>query len=124
MTTRIEAIDLFCGVGGLSCGLSAEGIRVRAGLDIDPHCEYPFTANHGGAAFLLQDVANLSGNVLTELWSPRSIRLLAGCAPCQPFSSYANTTPSVDNGKWGLLYEFSRLVKETTPDLVTMENGV
>jgi DNA (cytosine-5)-methyltransferase 1 len=122
LKSNIEAIDLFCGAGGLSCGLNAEGIRVKAGIDIDPYCEYPFTANHKGARFLLRDVTTLSGEEVSSHWSPNSIRLLAGCAPCQPFSSYANTRAAADNGKWGLLYEFARLVKATQPELVTMEN--
>lgn len=123
MTKRtIEAIDLFCGAGGLSCGLSSEGIKVKAGIDIDPYCEYPFTANHTGAKFLLRDVTAIKDEDIKALWSPGAIRLLAGCAPCQPFSSYANTSTSSDKAKWGLLYQFSRLVKSTEPDLVTMEN--
>lgn len=122
LKTNIEAIDLFCGAGGLSYGLSTEGIHIKAGIDIDPHCEYPFTANHKGARFILRDVAKLTGKELAKYWSHNSIRLLAGCAPCQPFSSYANTKAATDNSKWGLLYEFARLVKETKPDLITMEN--
>ncbi len=118
----IEAIDLFCGAGGLSHGLSARGILVKAGIDIDPHCEYAFTANHKKAKFLLKDISKVTGEELTKFWSKKSIRLLAGCAPCQPFSSYANTKTNTDSEKWGLLYEFARLIKETTPDLVTMEN--
>ncbi len=118
----IEAIDLFCGVGGLSYGLSAEGIMIKAGIDIDPQCEFPFAENHKGAQFLLRDIYKLTGNELSRHWSPNAIKLLAGCAPCQPFSSYSNTKASADNGKWGLLYEFARLVKETEPDLITMEN--
>lgn len=118
----IEAIDLFCGAGGLSHGLKAEGIRIKAGIDIDPACVYPFTANHEGAEFLLKDVQQLSAEELSAFWSDDAIRLLAGCAPCQPFSSYANTKAASDQTKWGLLFEFARLVGETLPELVTMEN--
>jgi DNA (cytosine-5)-methyltransferase 1 len=118
---QIEGIDLFCGAGGLSCGLSAQGIRVVAGIDVDPACQYPYEANHVGAKFLLRDIATVSGDELRSLWSPGVIRLLAGCAPCQPFSSYANTS-TVDEAKWRLLQEFARLVDETLPDLITMEN--
>lgn len=117
----VEAIDLFCGVGGLSCGLAAEGVRVVAGFDLDPACEYPYKANHEGAKFFLRDVTNVVGSELNDLWTPGAIRLLAGCAPCQPFSSYANTAV-VDKVKWRLLEQFARLVIETAPDLVTMEN--
>ena len=119
--TRIEGVDLFCGVGGLSCGLSAQGVRVVAGIDVDPACQYPYEANHEGAKFLLRDVSTISGEELNALWSPGVVRLLAGCAPCQPFSSYANTA-TVDKAKWRLLQEFARLVDESRPDLVTMEN--
>ena len=58
----IEAIDLFCGVGGLSCGLASQGVRVVAGIDIDPACQYPFTANHREARFMLIDPATRSMN--------------------------------------------------------------
>jgi len=119
--TRIEGVDLFCGVGGLSCGLAAQGVRVVAGIDVDPACQYPYEANHEGAKFLLRDIATVSGEDLNALWSPGVVRLLAGCAPCQPFSSYANTA-TVDKAKWRLLREFARLVDESQPDLVTMEN--
>lgn len=117
----IEAIDLFCGAGGLSHGLARQGVKVVAGFDLDPACEFPYTANHPGAHFVQGDVANVTGEQLKSLWSTGALRLLAGCAPCQPFSSYANTT-TVDKTKWRLLQEFARLVAECTPDLVTMEN--
>lgn len=118
----IEAIDLFCGAGGLSHGLKAQGIRIKAGIDIDPACLYPFKANHRGAKFLLQDIRSLKGADLDAYWSEGACRLLAGCAPCQPFSSYANTKAAADSTKWGLLFEFERLVRECAPELVTMEN--
>jgi DNA (cytosine-5)-methyltransferase 1 len=120
-TKKIEAIDVFCGVGGLTGGLRAAGFRVVAGIDVDEACRFPFEVNHKGAVFLERDVASVGGKELSALWSDGSVRLLAGCAPCQPFSSYARGR-SNDHAKWGMLYEFSRLVRETLPDLVTMEN--
>lgn len=47
--------------------------------------------------------------------------MLAGCAPCQPFSTYAQSRKSVDN-RWRLLLEFLRLAVEVKPEIVTMEN--
>ncbi len=119
----IEAVDLFCGVGGLTCGLRQAGVDVRAGYDIDQACRYPYEANNG-AKFISKSVAEISGQDLAELYSPNAIRLLAGCAPCQPFSTLAHTrgVKSETDDKWGLLGEFARLVRELLPELVTMEN--
>lgn len=118
---KIQAIDLFCGAGGLSTGLREAGIRVVAGVDLDAACRYPFEANHPGAKFIEADISKVSGAELEDVWKDTAIRLLAGCAPCQPFSSYARTG-AADHAKWGLLNEFSRLIRETTPHLVSMEN--
>ncbi len=39
---KIEAIDLFCGIGGLSYRLQKAGIDVLAGLDNDESCSYAY----------------------------------------------------------------------------------
>jgi len=118
---KIAAIDLFCGVGGLTYGLRRAGIDVVAGIDLDPACEYPYTKNNK-ARFLNSDVTKLSGIDLAKLYPMGSLRLLAGCAPCQPFSPYSRGTDSTGHRDWGLLAEFARLVEEVEPELVTMEN--
>lgn len=118
---RLSAIDLFCGVGGLSYGLQDAGIRVTAGFDIDPKCRYPFETNIG-ARFFEQDVRSVTKSQLLRLWEPRSIRVLAGCAPCQPFSSYRRGVDTSGEEQWPLLGEFGRLVRESRPHVVTMEN--
>lgn len=118
---KIAAIDLFCGAGGLSLGLKQSGVRVVAGLDLDPACQYPYEQNLK-AKFLLQDVGSVTGDQLSQLWPKDHLRLLAGCAPCQPFSSHRRGVDTSDEENWDLLSHFSRLVEETTPDFVTMEN--
>ena len=117
----IEAIDLFCGVGGLSYGLARSGIAIKAGIDVDPACAYSYETNLN-AKFVLENVKNVIGEKLTEFYSERAIKLLAGCAPCQPFSQMAKGRHDDKDEKWGLLEEFARLIKEVKPELVTMEN--
>lgn len=119
---KIEAIDLFCGVGGLSYGLQKAGISVCAGIDFDSKCEYPFVKNIDGAKFFLEDITKTIGMNLAGLYSGEAIKLLAGCAPCQPFSTLRNGTDRTQSGKWPLLNEFTRLINEIEPDMVTMEN--
>ena len=117
---KITAVDLFCGAGGLTKGLEKSGIQVNLGVDIDPACEYPYSANNSGV-FLEKSVTNLSGNDIKGFFKRGTIRLLAGCAPCQTFSSYNRKSTNSDE-RWWLLLEFSRLIKEILPEIVTMEN--
>ena len=115
------AVDLFCGIGGLTKGLSMAGINVVAGFDIDDTCKYAYEHNNS-AKFYLNDVSKLSGKDIMRLYPKNAIRILVGCAPCQPFSSYAHTNRHKDENKYNLLYEFGRLVQKVHPDIVTMEN--
>ncbi len=117
---RIRAVDLFCGAGGLTYGLAKAGVDVKLGVDIDPACEFPYTANNG-ALFLLKSVEDLQARDLQKAFGRSGLRLLAGCPPCQTFSTYNQKAASTDK-RWWLLRHFSRLVQEAAPDLVTTEN--
>lgn len=118
----IDAVDLFCGAGGLTAGMRNAGISVRAGYDIERQCEYAYHANNG-AAFVTRDVTDVTGAEISAWYNtPAHFKLLAGCAPCQPFSTYNQGRDTRDDRKWPLLYAFRRLIEEVQPDLVTMEN--
>jgi DNA (cytosine-5)-methyltransferase 1 len=120
---KIACVDLFCGAGGLTHGFVKEGLPVIAGIDLDPACRFPYQANNHGAQFMERDISKLTGTELSELFGESQIKILAGCAPCQPFSTYAQRYESDGkDGKWGLLYHFARLAKDTSPDVITMEN--
>ena len=120
---KIEVVDLFCGIGGLSYGMKSAGFDIIAGYDLDWTCQYAYETNTGGK-FFYKDVKSVIGDEIKNLYSKKknAIRVLAGCAPCQPFSSYAHTNKNKDENKYNLLYEFGRLIKEVRPDIVTMEN--
>ena len=121
-TIPIRAVDLFCGVGGLTHGLSRGGVDVVAGYDLDPTCKYAFEANNT-ALFVEKDVSKLTVSEISERLGDGAITLLAGCAPCQPFSTYSRTGRSENrNSEWSLVASFGRLVQGVRPDLVTMEN--
>lgn len=118
----VACIDLFCGAGGLTHGLALEGLPVVAGVDLDPACRFPYEANNQ-AKFLQRDISKVKSAELLDLFGSAEIKVLAGCAPCQPFSTYAQRYElGGKDGRWGLLYQFSRLVKGTRPDVITMEN--
>jgi DNA (cytosine-5)-methyltransferase 1 len=124
---KVVAVDLFCGVGGLSFGLRDEGISVRAGVDTDEGCKFAFEKNTK-AKFLSKSVEDISANELNAYYPQGSLRVLVGCAPCQPFSRYTNFKPNQKKTKapksdqWKLLNEFKRLILEMNPEIVSMEN--
>ena len=114
-----EVVDLFCGVGALSYGLKRAGFQIKAGFDIDERCRFAFEQNNE-ADFYAADVASLSGREIKHLFSGDSISILAGCAPCQPFSSYKQRYE--EDPRWNLVEEFARIAVSVEPDFVTMEN--
>lgn len=116
----IDAVDLFCGGGGLTCGLQQAGINVRMGVDFDGRCKYAYEYNNK-ATFLESSVRAVKGEHLISSYREGAVKLLAGCAPCQTFSKY-NQKVSHRDGRWTLLSQFKRLVEEIRPELVTMEN--
>ncbi|MCW5968498.1 MAG: DNA cytosine methyltransferase [Blastocatellales bacterium] len=125
----IVCVDLFCGAGGLTHGLIEAGVKVVVGVDFDKACKHPYEANHEGIEFHQADVAKLEASKVQKWFRDASVRVLAGCAPCQPFSNYALRYQKVEEGKnvegderWSLLNHFGRLVDELRPDIVTMEN--
>jgi DNA (cytosine-5)-methyltransferase 1 len=118
---NISSVDLFCGAGGLTHGFILEGLQVNAGIDLDAACRYPYEENNK-VDFIEADIAAMGTEDVASLFTPGSIKVLAGCAPCQPFSTYSQRYDTESDGKWSLLNEFGRLVKAIRPEIVTMEN--
>lgn len=121
---RTTAIDLFCGIGGLSYGLKQAGISVVAGIDLDDTCQYAYEENVE-AEFLHRDITKVKGDELEAYFDQDNadVKILAGCAPCQPFSSHTNKDKDKEKrDDWNLINEFKRLIVETKPTIVTMEN--
>ena len=119
---QISAIDLFCGAGGLTHGLIKSGVNVVAGFDIQESCKYAYEKNNPGAKFFAQDVETLDSRDVIKMFPDGDAKLLAGCAPCQPFSRYSQGRDAKNDTRWPLLYAFSRLIDEVMPEMVTMEN--
>lgn len=119
----INAVDLFCGAGGLTYGLQQAGIDVVAGYDVEGSCRFAYEHNNQ-AKFINQDVTKLRKEEVEAYLDGADFTLLAGCAPCQPFSTYSRTTNTTGpkDKRWGLLNSFGRLAAEVRPDFVTMEN--
>lgn len=118
----IACIDLFCGAGGLSHGLIQSGINIVSGIDADASCRDVYEINNH-AEFVNQDIINVDANLLRSKWRNFPLSILAGCAPCQPFSKYsAFHSPKIYERQWNLLTYFGSYIEKLQPTIITMEN--
>ncbi|MFE5334835.1 DNA cytosine methyltransferase [Isoptericola sp. NPDC056573] len=123
MSDRPIAIELFSGCGGTSTGLLDAGFDVRLGVDFDAPSIVAFRHNHEyrGSKGVVGDVSVLNGNELLEIAGVDRVDLLVGGPPCQPFS-VAGKRQGLNDPRGFLVQEFLRLVKESDPRAVLIEN--
>jgi len=116
-----SCVDIFCGAGGLTYGFEQEGIQVNAGIDIDSFCLYPYS-NNNNSVFIERNISEIEGDEIANLFTPETVWVLAGCAPCQPFSTYSQRYDVEMKSEWRLLADFERISEAILPDIITMEN--
>lgn len=119
----IQVVDIFCGVGGLTRGLLDAGLDVCAGFDIDPTCQFSYSGNNG-VPFYCQNVRDMDGAEIAACYDETSVRVLVGCAPCQPFSTmrFKLGKANFEDEKYDLLTEFGRMVENVNPTILSVEN--
>ncbi len=122
----LTAIDLFAGSGGLTIGLKRAGFRVVGAVEIDLLASETYSLNHGDVAMAVGDIRTVTGSRLLRDVQLRKgeLDLLAGCPPCQGYSTMRtrHRASSVKDARNDLVFEFARLVDETRPRAVLMEN--
>ncbi len=80
---NFTAIDLFCGAGGLTCGLRDAGFKVLAGVELEAVAAKTYRANHPEHVLYEADIRTLDlQEIMRELrLQPGELDLLAGCPP-------------------------------------------
>lgn len=131
MRYAYKAIDIFSGCGGVSCGLTLAGFKIKAAVEIEDKAVETYLnylplskvkvlhgKEHG-------DICKLTGNDILKASHIKKdeIYLLAGCPPCQNFSRQNpnNKDKSIAERK-KLLFEFLRIIEELEPPFILMEN--
>jgi DNA (cytosine-5)-methyltransferase 1 len=124
MNMEINAIDLFCGIGGLTYGVQKAGINVVAGFDFESSCQFAYEHNNK-AKFVHRNIKELRDDELLSYYpEDTEIKVMIGCAPCQPFSAYSHRYKESESKreKMDLLDYFGKQIKLVKPDIVSMEN--
>lgn len=127
MRIKYEAIDIFSGCGGVSCGLSLSGFRVKSAVEVEKHAvdTYLNYVPLSKVKVLNEDICNLSGEQILKAAKIKKddIYLFAGCPPCQNFSRQnPHNKEKADGERKKLLFEFLRLIEEILPPFILMEN--
>ena len=121
---KLNAIDLFAGIGGLSVGLKRAGFKVIASVEINENAVKGYKLNHTKTKVFTEDIKKFDAEKIRSLLHGEPLHLLAGCPPCQGFSSVRrlNKKKSIRDDRNSLVLEFLRFVKELKPQTVMMEN--
>jgi DNA (cytosine-5)-methyltransferase 1 len=122
----LTAVDLFCGVGGLSAGLEDAGFSVVGAVDVSELAIEGYRANHPDTAVWRQNIRSLSPNTVMAALNlvPGQLDLLAGCPPCQGFSTMRTLrrSTSVADKRNSLVAQFGRFAAVLQPRALMMEN--
>jgi DNA (cytosine-5)-methyltransferase 1 len=122
----LRALELFSGAGGMTVGLTAAGFDVVGAIDNSPLAVTTYIANHPGVRVWEADVAQLDPlDVASTLGvKPGELDLLAGCPPCQGFSTIRTRRrgTSVPDPRNRLVAHFGNWIETLAPRAVMMEN--
>ena len=120
------AIDLFSGCGGLTLGLKQAGFRVIGAVENNELAVKTYKANHKRVRVWSKDICKVSvAEVRRTLdLKPRELDLLAGCPPCQGFSTITtlNGNRRSRDQRNDLVFQFMRFVRGLRPKAVMLEN--
>ncbi len=121
------AIDLFCGCGGTTQGLKNAGFRLLAAIDEDPLSVKTYRKNHKSVKVWDTNIRNIKAKEIMDhcKLKPGDLDLLAGCPPCQAFSSICSLNGHrriYDKKSKDLIFEYLRFVKQLHPKVILIEN--
>ena len=116
----MNGLDLFSGIGGMSVALQ-DWVRPIAYCEIDPYCQGVLLSRMYDRGLeeapIWDDIKTLSGNFFRE----KEIDIIYGGFPCQDIS-IAGIGKGLAGQRSGLFFEIIRLLRETRPRFLFLEN--
>lgn len=119
-------MDLFSGCGGLTEGLKQAGFKVIGAIECDALAVETYLENHPTVKLEGRNIQVVDAAVFRQRLKLKrgELDLLAGCPPCQGFSSMTtlNGRLSKDDERNELVFQFLRFAREFLPRAIMMEN--
>lgn len=116
----MNVLDLFCGCGGMSTGLTQAGFTIIAGIDIWDKAVESYTANQNHPAYC-KDLTTFSPqDCENEITKEQQVDIIVGGPPCQGFS-IAGKRESNDPRN-SLFMEYVKYLNHFKPKAFIMEN--
>ncbi len=119
------AIDLFCGAGGLTQGLKQAGFKVIGAVENHPTYAESYQLNHPKTNIKLCDITQIDPIKYRKELGLKvgQLDLLAGCPPCQGYSTIGTRNRGKKNDPRNeLVYEVLRFALAFQPKTIMMEN--
>lgn len=116
MDSKLTAISLFSGAGGMDVGFEAAGFHVIFANELMKEAAETYHANHPGCNIVNDDI----NNIIDELNSCKGVDLVLGGPPCQGFSVAGKMDPNDERSK--LIFTFLDVVERVHPHAFVMEN--
>lgn len=118
------AIDIFSGCGGLTEGMHQANFKTQIAFEIDEIASLAYRLNHPSTRVITKDIRKVTITEIKRALNGKKIHLLAGCPPCQGFSSIRrlNRLKPIDDNRNNLILEYLRIVKALKPHTIMMEN--
>jgi DNA (cytosine-5)-methyltransferase 1 len=125
MSSKLLAVDLFSGAGGLSLGFVQTGqVRIAAAVENNRSAQQTYLENHPGVS-IYGDIRNVDYNqILNECrkMGADKIDIVFGGPPCQGFSNANRQKASLISANNQLVKEFVKAIELLNPDGFVMEN--
>lgn len=115
-------VDLFCGAGGLSLGLTQSGFRVVFANDIEKSALRTYSFNHPeveGKKITMGGIENIAHSITNYI--EEEVDILVGGPPCQGFSN-ANRQRIIDDPRNVLYKYYVESLHQIQPKFFIMEN--
>lgn len=121
---KLKAIDLFSGPGGLTEGLKQADFDVVGAIEFEPVACETYKLNHPEVKLLPDDIRQVDPSVfMRELGLKKGeLDLLAGCPPCQGFSTIGTRNRKKDDERNDYVFQMVRFIEAFLPKTIMMEN--